>query len=60
MIYLSKTDRVNTEKYIKWAQQGLQGSKILSYDQIIQQRDAEKVVLLGILRGTNMVYNWAL
>jgi len=59
MIYLSKTDRPTTEKYITWAQQGLPGSKILSYDQVIQQRDADKVVLMGILRGTNMVYHWA-
>jgi len=59
MIYLSKTDRPATEKYITWAQQGLPGSKILPYDQVIQQRDAEKVVLMGILRGTNMVYHWA-
>jgi len=60
MIYLSKTDRSSTEKYINWAKKGLPGSKILPYNEIIQQRDAEKVVLLGILRGTNIVYNWAL
>ena len=59
MIYLSRTDRTATEKYIDWCQQGLPGSRILPYDQVIQQRDAEKVVLFGILRGANMVYNWA-
>jgi len=59
MIYLSKTDRPATEKYINWIHQGLPGSRILSWNQLIQQRDAKKVVLLGILRGTNIVYNWA-
>ena len=60
MIYLTKTNRPATEKYISWSQQGLPGSRILSWDQVIQQRDAEKIVLFGILRGTNVVYNWAL
>jgi len=60
MIYLSKTGRPTTEKYISWAQQGLPGSKILPYDQVLQQRDANKVIMMGILRGTNMVYHWAI
>jgi len=59
MIYISKTDRPATERYMLAAQQGLPGSKILPWDQVIAQKDATKVVLFGILRGTNVVYNWA-
>ena len=56
MIYLSKTARFVTEKYIEFAQQGMPGSKILPYDQVIEKKDATKVWFFGILRGTNLVY----
>ena len=56
MIYLSNTHRELTEKYIKFAQKGIPGSKILPYDEILKKKDAESVWLFGILRGTNLVY----
>ena len=56
MIYLTKTERQVTEKYIGFAQRGMPGSKILSYDQVLSKKDATKVWLFGILRGTNLVY----
>jgi len=56
MIYLSRTHRELTEKYIKFAQKGIPNSKILDYDKIIKLDDAKEVWLFGILRGTNLVY----
>jgi hypothetical protein len=56
MIYLSKTHREVTEKYIKFAYSGMPGSKILPYDKVITSKDAKEVWLFGILRGTNLVY----
>jgi len=56
VIYLSQTHRLVTEKYIRFAQQGLPGSEILPFDKVIGKRDASAVWLFGILRGTNLVY----
>jgi hypothetical protein len=59
MIYLSKTNRELTEKYINFAHKGLPNSVKLSPDDIIKTEDCDKVILFGILRGTNLVYKWA-
>jgi hypothetical protein len=56
MIYLSKTSRQVTEKYIEFAHKGIPGSQILTYEQVLSKKDATKVWLFGILRGTNLVY----
>lgn len=56
MIYLSKTHRQLTEKYIEFAHKGIPGSQILPYDEILKKTDATKVWIFGILRGTNLVY----
>tara|TARA_R110000822_G_scaffold28159_2_gene83821 strand:+ start:1280 stop:2095 length:816 start_codon:yes stop_codon:yes gene_type:complete len=56
MIYLSKTHRSVTEKYIEFAHKGLPGSEILPYEQVLTKTDATKVWLFGLLRGTNLVY----
>ena len=56
MIYLSKTSRQVTEKYIDFAHRGMPGSQILPYEQVLAKKDATKVWLFGILRGTNLVY----
>ena len=58
MIYLSKTSRQVTEKYIQFAHKGLPGSQILPYEQVLAKTDATKVWLFGILRGTNLVYEY--
>ena len=55
MIVLSRTHRHTTEKYIEMAQNGLPGSKILPYDQVLTS-NATSVWLFGILRGTDLVY----
>ena len=55
MIYLSKTSRQVTEKYIDFAHSGMPGSQILPYEQVLTKKDATKVWLFGILRGTNQV-----
>lgn len=56
MIYLSQTHREVTEKYIRFAHEGIPGSKILPHDRVLQQDNATAVWLFGILRGTNLVY----
>jgi hypothetical protein len=56
MIYLSKTHREVTEKYINFAHQGIPGSTILPHDKILEKNDASEVWFFGILRGTNLVY----
>jgi hypothetical protein len=59
MIYISSTNREHTEKYVNFALKGLTGSVKLSPDDIIKTKDCEAVVFFGILRGTNLVYRWA-
>jgi len=59
MIYLSKTNRDLTQKYINFAQKGLPGSIQLDPLDIINKNDCDKTVIFGILRGTNLVYQWA-
>lgn len=56
MIYLSKTNRPVTEKYIKFVQEGITGSSILPPYDLINKTDTNEVWLFGILRGTNLVY----
>lgn len=56
MIYLSSTARNTTEKYIQFAKEGMPGSQILTYDKVLTMKDATKIWLFGILRGTNLVY----
>lgn len=59
MIYLSKTNRSVTEKYITFCHQGLPGSKILDWKEILKKNDVDGLVFLGILRGSNLLYRWA-
>ena len=56
MIYISETGRKTTEKYIQFVSAGLPGSRILDYKRLLETKDAEKVWLFGILRGTDLVY----
>ena len=59
MIYVSSTNRKLTEKYIDWAVAGLPTSKKLNPLEMITKKDCTKAVLLGVLRGTHLVYRWA-
>ncbi len=59
MIYVSSTNRKLTEKYIDWAVAGLPNCKKISPLELITKKDCTKAVLLGLLRGTHLVYRWA-
>jgi len=59
MIYLSTTSRQVTEKYIEFCKKGLPNSVISSWKEIIEKNDVEKLIFLGILRGSNVLYEWA-
>ena len=58
MHYAVKTERVNTQKYIDSMNRGMRG-KLVSYQDVLDSTDCEKVTFMGVLRGTNLVYNWA-
>lgn len=58
MIYLSKTNRKVTEKYIEFFQKGIMNSLIDSPEQIISNKDVDAVCFFGILRGTNLVWKF--
>ena len=59
MIYLSRTERQLTEKYIDYCSRSFPGSKILKWSEIIKKDDVDKLIFLGVLRGTNVLYKWA-
>jgi hypothetical protein len=59
MIYISKTGRTATEKYMQFVHKGLPNSVLLSYDQILPRTDNTEVWFFGILRGTNLLYEHA-
>ena len=59
MIYIVRTERSATEKYIENASRGIPESKIVNYQEVLNSKDCEKVVFMGFLRGGNLVYNWA-
>lgn len=57
MFYCIRTERANTEKYIESIARGSAG-KIVNYQDAMKE-DCKKVAFMGVLRGTNIVYNWA-
>ena len=59
MIYVSATNRKLTEKYVDSAVLGLPNAIKLQPIDIINKKDATKVVMFGVLRGTHLVYKWA-
>ena len=59
MIYVSATNRKLTEKYVDNAVQGLAKAIKLQPVEIINKKDATKVVIFGVLRGRHLVYKWA-
>ena len=58
MFYCVRTERDNTEKYIDAIARGSKG-KIVNYQQVLDSNNCTKVAFMGVLRGTNIVYNWA-
>jgi len=60
MIYVSTTDRAQTEQYVRDMHVGLSGSKLLPYNEILTKTDATAIIHMGFLRGTNLLYWHAL
>ena len=58
MNYGVKTNRTITEKYVQAAPKGMD-AKIVSHDEALASTDCDKVVFMGVLRGTHLVYRWA-
>ena len=58
MNYGVKTNRTITEKYVQAAAKGMD-AKIISHDKVMASTDCDKVVFMGVLRGTHLVYRWA-
>ena len=59
MFYCVRTERANTEKYIDAIARGSKG-QIVNYQHVLDSTDCNKVAFMGVLRGTNIVYNWAI
>ena len=58
MNYGIKTNRPVTEKYVQAAARGMD-AKIVSHNEVMASTDCDKVVFMGVLRGTHLVYRWA-
>lgn len=58
MIYLSKTNRTVTEKYIEFFHKGIKDSVISTTNDIPSKKDVEGVCFFGILRGTNLIWDF--
>lgn len=58
MFYCVRTLRTNTEKYIESMARGA-NAKIVDYQEVLDSNDCTGVSFMGVLRGTNMVYDWA-
>ena len=58
MFYCVRTERANTEKYIESIARGAK-AQIVNYQNVIESNDCDKVAFMGVLRGSNIVYNWA-
>jgi hypothetical protein len=58
MIYLSKTNRKVTEKYIDFFHKGIKNSSIVPTNEILLKKDIDSVCFFGILRGTNLIWDF--
>lgn len=58
MFYCVTTGRQRTEKYIESFARGA-NAKITDYRSVLNSEDCDKVGLMGVLRGTDLVYKWA-
>lgn len=58
MNYVVKTERANTEKYIDSMGRGMKAQTV-SYKDLLATKNCKKVSFMGVLRGANLVYNWA-
>jgi len=58
MYYGVRTSRSATEKYVEAAARGM-NANVVSYKNVLNSNDCKKVVFMGVLRGTHLVYKWA-
>ena len=56
MNYAVRTERANTEKYVESAARGMPNCKLTNYETVVGTTDFDKVVFMGVLRGTHLVY----
>ena len=56
MNYAVRTERANTEKYVESASRGMANCKLTNYETVLSTTDFDKVVFMGVLRGTHLVY----
>lgn len=59
MNYAVKTERAKTEKYVDSASKGMKDCTLTSYQNVLNSKDCDKVVFMGVLRGSNLIYKWA-
>ena len=59
MNYAVRTERVKTEKYVESAARGMPNCKLTNYETVLSTTDFDKVVFMGVLRGTHLVYKHA-
>jgi len=58
MHYGVRTNRPITEKYVEAAAKGMDAN-VVAHTDILQSENCDKVVFMGVLRGTHLVYKWA-
>ena len=58
MYYGVKTSRQASEKYVEAAARGMK-APVVTYTQVLNSNNCKKVVFMGVLRGTHLVYKWA-
>jgi len=58
MIYLSNTNRKVTEKYIEFFHKGIKDSLIIPTNEISSKKDIDAICFFGILRGTNLIWEF--
>ena len=58
MHYGVRTSRPITEKYVEAAAKGM-NANIVAHTDVLQSKNCDKVVFMGVLRGTHLVYKWA-
>ena len=59
MNYAVRTERTKTEKYVESAARGMLNCKLTSHQEVLNSKDCNKVVFMGVLRGTHLIYNLA-
>ena len=59
MNYAVRTERAKTEKYVESAARGMPDCKLTNFETVCSTTEFDKVVFMGVLRGTHLVYRHA-